>query len=102
LARDRLDGEAGAAAGVAVKFGEDDARDVQPLVEGFGDVHGVLPGHRVDSEQDLIGGNFAPDIFKLGHEGVVDVQAACRVDDDGIVAHRTGVVYRLFRRLYGI
>ena len=30
------------------------------------------------------------------------MQAACRVDDDGIVAHRTGVVYRLLRRLYGV
>ena len=44
---DRLDGEARAAAGVAVELGEDDARDAHAFVERLGDVDGVLTRHGV-------------------------------------------------------
>ena len=45
--RDRLDGEARAAAGVAVELGEDDARDAHAFVERLSDVDGVLTRHGV-------------------------------------------------------
>ncbi len=42
-----------AAAGVAVQLGEDDARDVEQVVEALRDVDRILPGHRIDDEQNL-------------------------------------------------
>ena len=42
----------GAAAGVAVELGHEDAVEVDGLGELLGDVDRVLAGHRVDDEQD--------------------------------------------------
>ena len=55
LAGDLADGEGGAAAGVAVHFGEDGAGDVEAVVEGLGGVDGVLAGHGVGDEEDFGG-----------------------------------------------
>ena len=53
-ADDLLDGQRGAAAGVAVELGQDDAVDLERLVEGLGHGHGVLAGHRVDDEERVV------------------------------------------------
>ena len=50
----RMD-RARAAARIAVHFGEDDARDTEPLVELVGGFDGVLAGHGVGDEQDFGG-----------------------------------------------
>ena len=54
LAGDLLDRERGAAAGVAVELGEDDAVELQRLVEGLGHGDGVLTGHGVDDEERVV------------------------------------------------
>ena len=96
--------EGGAAAGVAVHFGEDGAGDLQLVVEGFGGVDGVLAGHGVGYEEDLGGGE---ELFELGHlvhEGLVDAEAAGGVDDedvaggvDGFAAGFAGEAEDVFR-----
>ena len=54
LAGDVADGEGRAAAGVAVHLGEDDAGEAEALVEVLGGVDGVLAGHGVGDEEDLL------------------------------------------------
>ena len=46
-------------------------------------------------------GNGLLDLLELLHEGVVDVEAARRIDDDGVVPHLEGVFDGLFCRFRG-
>ncbi len=84
LAGDGLDGEGGAAAGVRVELGDDDAVEFKLLVEGFGGVDRILAGHGVDDEEDLMGVERGVDLLQLVHEGVIDVEAACGVEDEDV------------------
>ena len=54
LAGDVADGERRAAAGVAVHFGEDDAGEAEAGVEVLRGVDGVLAGHGVGDEENLL------------------------------------------------
>jgi hypothetical protein len=56
-----LHAERRAAAGVGVELGQDDAVDLEALVERLGGVDRVLPGHRVDDEEDLVRAGAAVD-----------------------------------------
>ena len=56
LAGDVANGERRAAAGVAVHLGEDDAGEAEALVEVLRRVDGVLAGHGVGDEEDLLTG----------------------------------------------
>ena len=90
LAGDLADGEGGAAAGVAVHFGEDGAGDGEAVVEGLGGVDGVLAGHGVGDEEDFGG---VEELFELGHlvhEGFVDAEAAGGVDDEDVAGEVAG------------
>ena len=96
-AGDLADGEGGAAAGVAVHFGEDGAGDGEAVVEGLGGVDGVLAGHGVGDEEDLGG---VEELFELGHfvhELLVDAEAAGGVDDEDVA----GVVAGLAEGFFG-
>ena len=53
-ADDLLDAQGGAAPGVAVELGEDDAVELEGVVEGPGRGHGVLAGHGVDDEERVV------------------------------------------------
>ena len=53
-ARHMLDAEHGAAASIAVELGEDHAVQLERVVEGLRAVDGVLAGHAVDDEVDLL------------------------------------------------
>ena len=75
-----LDGEGCAAARVGVELCEDDAVDGQALVKRLGGVDGVLTDHGVHDEEDLVRIDRAADRAELGHQLVVDVQAAGRVE----------------------
>ena len=97
LARDRAHGDGRAAAGVAVEFGEDDAIYAQFLVEGVGDGDGILTGHGVDDEEDLLRLDRGADLAQLLHELLVDVQTAGSIDDDRVAA----IVARVFHSLPG-
>ena len=80
-AGDGLDRQRGAAAGVAVELGHDHAVELQRLVERLGAADGVLAGHRVDHQVDLVGTDAAVDLRQLAHQLFVDVQPAGRVED---------------------
>ena len=87
---DFADRERGAAAGVAVHFGEDGAGDLQAVVEGLGGVDGVLAGHGVGDEEDLGGVEGGFELGHFVHEGFVDAEAAGGVDDEDVVGEVTG------------
>ena len=91
LAGHGLDGKRRAASCVAVELGEHDAGDVQILVEGLGCADGILTGHCVDHEQNFIGIDCGLDGLELVHERFVDVQTACGVEEDHVVAVPYGV-----------
>src|SRR6476659_6812510 len=94
LARDRLDRQGGAAACVAVELGHHDAVEVDGLRELLRDVDGVLAGHGVDHEQDRVRLDRLADVHELGHQRLVDVQAAARVDDQHVLAVARGLPER--------
>ena len=86
LAGHGLDGKGRAASGVAVKLGEHDAGNIEIFVKGLRRADGVLTGHCVDHEQNFVRVDRGLDGLKLVHERFVDVQAACRVEEDHVVA----------------
>ena len=86
LAGDVADGEGRAAAGVAVHLGEDDAGEAEALVEVLGGVDGVLAGHGVGDEEDLLRVEQLFELLHLVHQLFVDVEAAGGVDDEGVAA----------------
>ena len=83
-AGDRRDRESGAAAGVAVDLGQDQAGDRHGGDERLGDGHGLLAGHRVHHEERLDRMDGGVDRGDLGHQRLVDRQAAGRVEDDDV------------------
>ena len=91
LAGHGLDGKRRAASCVAVELGEHDAGDVQILVEGLCRADGVLTGHCVDHEQNFVRVDRGLDGLELVHERLVNVQTACGVEEDHVVAVPHGV-----------
>ena len=81
-AYDLFDRERGSAVGVAVDLGQDDAVELQSLVERLGGLNGVLTGHRVDDEERVMRAHSSGDPPHLVHELGVDRKAAGRVDVD--------------------
>lgn len=80
-AGDLTHGEEGAAAGVAIQFGHDEAGDADGFVEGFGDGDGLLAGGGVGDEEGLAGLDKGGDFFEFVDEGAVDVLSAGGVED---------------------
>ena len=85
-ADDRHDRQRRAAARVAVELRQHDAGDADPRVELARALDRVLPGHRVGDEQQVRRVGHVLDRDELGHQLVVDVQAAGGVDDHGVEA----------------
>ena len=91
LAGHGLDGKRRAASCVAVELGEHDAGDIEVFVEGLCRADGVLTGHCVDHEQNFVRVDRGLDGLELVHERLVDVQTACGVEEDHVVAVPHGV-----------
>ena len=85
LPRDALDRQRRAAAGVGIELAEDDPRQGHPRVELLRDVHRVLAGHGIRDQQRLVGLCRVTDAHQLGHQLVVHLETARRVDDDHVV-----------------
>ena len=79
-----MHGEGGAAAGVAVEFRQDDARDAEGLVEMLRDGDGLLTEGGIADENDFVRLDFGLQIDELLDEIVVDLQTAGGIQDDGI------------------
>ena len=71
-----------------------DAVELRGLGELLGDVDGVLAGHGVDDEQHVGRPDGLLDLGQLGHQRLVDVQAAGGVDDQHVLAVALGLVAR--------
>ena len=89
----------GTAAGVAVELGQDHAVELERLVERLGRGDGVLAGHGVADEEDLVRLDLLLDLRQLGHQLVVDVQPAGRVEDQRVAARAVGLDQRLLADL---
>ena len=84
LAGDGGGGERRAAPGVAVELRDDDAGERNGLGEGLRRDQGVLAGHGVEDEQDLMRLGDGVDPRHLVHHLGIDVQPAGGVEDDDI------------------
>ena len=73
-----------AAARVAVQLRQDEAVDIERLVEAGRDVDRFLARHRVQDEQNLGRAHGGLDALQLVHQLGVDLKAASGVDDDDI------------------
>ena len=102
FARHRFYRKRRAAAGIAVEFRDDDARDVEFLVESFRNVDGVLSRHAVDDKKNFVGGYFRFDFLQFFHQLFVDVKSSRRVDDKNVRALPFRLVQSVFRNLYGV
>ena len=80
--------------------------DADRLVEALGDGDRVLPGHRVDDQQHVVGRDLAPDRLQLVQHRLVDVEPAGGVEDERREAARrrllAGRAADLERRLAGV
>ena len=52
---------------------------------------GILTGHGVHHQQGLIHGNGSLDVHQLLHQHFIDLQAACRIQNNDVVAVVLGV-----------
>jgi hypothetical protein len=75
-----------AAPGVAVRLGQDDARQAERAGEARRRADRVLPGHRVGDEERLLRLDRGRHRRDLAHQVLVDVETARGVDDDGVPA----------------
>ena len=82
---------------VAVQLRQDDAGDVQQVVEGLGPFHGLLAGHGVHHQQDVRGADGLFNPPQLFHQRLVDLQPAGGVDNHVVVAVVFGVADGLLR-----
>src|SRR6185437_9501782 len=101
---DRLAGrgahrERRAAAAIAVDAAQDDAGDVDALVERARQVHGILAGERVGNEQDLVRIDRRLYRGRLLHQLFVDMGAAGGIEDDDVVAAEPGLALGAARDL---
>src|ERR1039457_490024 len=84
LADGRAHREWRTAPGATVELGEDDAVDADGIVESLGDVHGLLAGHGVDGEDDLVHRRRLADVAQLLEQWLVDLETSGGVEDHDI------------------
>ena len=56
-----------------------------------------MAGHRIDEEQRLLRMNFLHDILKFFHQGLVDLEAARRIENQNIIVIVVGFLLGLLR-----
>ena len=102
LAGGGSDGEGGAAPGVTVQFGEDDAVDPQGLVKGGGGVYRVLAGHGVHHQQNLVGMDSGLHPLQLVHQCLIHVETAGGIQKHHVAAVIFGVADGVFSNLHRV
>jgi len=81
------DGQRRAAPRVAVHLRENDAGKAEAFVEVLSRIDGVLAGHGVGDEQDLLRVEQPFELLHLGHQLFINMQSARRVDDKRVAGH---------------
>ncbi len=102
LTGDGTDGESGAAAGIAVHFGEDDTGDAETFVKFVGGFNGVLAGHGVGDEEDFGGVEGFLEFRQLLHELFINMLAAGGVNENDVAAGLHGFAARGFGKVEGL
>jgi hypothetical protein len=92
FAHDALDRQGGATAGVAVELGQDDATELERVVEGLRGGDCVLSDHGVNDQERVVGLGGVRDLPDLAHELSVNGQPARSVDDADVTAEPTGLL----------
>ena len=109
----RADTERSTTACVTVELSEDNAIEVQPVVERLGCIHGILTRHGIDHEQGLLRLDSLFDCSDLGHHLLVNSQTTGCIDDhdvvtiyhslsDGFPGFLNGIAYLFARENLGI
>ena len=83
-----------AAAGVGIELGEDQAVELELLVERLGAVDRVLAAHGIEHEINLVRLELRVDLLQLAHQLIIDVQSPGGVEDDDIAAGLLGLLHR--------
>ncbi len=94
--------ESGAAAGIAVEFGEDNAVEVYAVVELACGVDGVLAGHCVNDEEGLVGAYGLAYGGNLVHHLLVYGEASGGIDDNYVAVFLFGVRDAVEGYLHGV
>ena len=89
---DFLDRQGRTAAGIAVELGQDDAVELQSVVERLGAVDRILAGHGVADQIDLVRLDQSVDLLQLVHRHLGDVQPAGGVEDDAVERAAFGMI----------
>src|SRR5687768_2770171 len=92
LLENPIDRERRAASRIAIHLREDDARDAEPRIEALRDLHGVLAGHAIRDEQNLVGLDRLLELLELLHHLVVDLEATGGVDENDAIARAARLV----------
>ena len=93
-ARDLAHRQSRAAAGIAVGFGQHNARQRQGLMEGARRVDRILALHGVHHKQGLDGIEGLVDLLDFQHQGFINGQATGGVDEQHIKVMPFGVLKR--------
>src|SRR4051794_30820076 len=83
-AGDLLDRERRPTACIAIQLRQDDAIQLELLVEDLRAVDGILPRHAVDNEINLLRPNLPIDPLELSHQLIINVQPPGRIENDNI------------------
>ena len=102
LAHYRADREGGTTAGITVELGEYHAVEVEAVVKLLGRVHGILTGHGVYHEENLVGGYGLLDGGNLLHHLLVYGKAAGGIHDYHVVVLGLGLADSVLCYLYGV
>ena len=97
---DMPDGEGGPASRIAVHFRQDNAVNVQFVIEVFGDVDSILSRHRIDDEQDFCGVHRVLDTAKFAHEFRVNVQTPGGINNHTVLSACQSLFNRGLRNLH--
>lgn len=108
---DELDGFAGngfdsqgcTAAGIAVQFGQDNAVQFQPFIEGLGRIDSILAGHGIANQINLMRTDGLGDVFDLLHHFFINMKTAGRIKHRNIAGTvLAGILDTLAGNLDGI
>src|SRR5687768_13178061 len=86
LPRHGTDRKDGSSSSIAFNLCEDDAGQTDLLIKPARHVDGILSGHRIGNEQDLLRHHGALHRNQLRHQVLIDVQPAPGIQEDEVIA----------------
>ena len=87
-----LDRQCRTTAGVTIHLSQNQTSQLQIFVEAFRHVHGILTGHSIYNQQNFVRLYLTLDVLQLLHQFLIDVQAACGINDHHIIGVGKGII----------